>query len=158
MLIEMATYGEDESGFAKEVLANERSITWVHDPLQYPYLREMDGLYLEPEHLDPGFGSLKLIGYGVVEQPVGLSTGKQPLYRRRSWWFHHDDPYPQETAFPTEAVIPRYIRQSKPSPLGKDCGADRIIYIERTHKGGKTLMVLHPDGSRNPLHKDSKIC
>ena len=146
MLIEMVTHGEDDPTFAAEILKNERQIVWVDDHLKYPYLREMNGLYLEPEHFDPGFCSLKLIGYAIVETSL-IQSENSPVYRRRSWWFDEKDPYPEKYAFPLEAVIPRYIRAGQGSPIGKDCGGDEILYIER-NKTQNTLMILHPDGSR----------
>lgn len=148
MLIEMVTLYEDDPTFEEQVLARETKIVWVEDPMGYPYLREMCGMYLEADDFHPGFGKeLQLIGYAIVNEPV-MNLPESKLYRRRSWWIAQDDPYPKESLFPMEAVIPRYIRAGKASPIGRDCGADRIIYRER---GKNITMVLHPDGIRNKL-------
>lgn len=152
MLIEMLTQGEDDPTFAEQVLANEVKIVWVEDPLQYPYLREMCGMYLEAEEFHPGFGDLKLIGYAVVREPV-MSLPESQLYRRRSWWIAENDPYSEEKLFPIEGVIPRFIRMGKATPLGRDCGGDRMIYREHRENGETAVMILHPDGLRTELVK-----
>lgn len=110
-------FGESDPTFAEQILNNEEKIIWIDDRMKYPYLREMEGMYLKRKEFDYGFGKLKLIGYGVAIKPV-IDLPEKKLFRRRSWWIHPDDPFPEDD-FPPEAVMPQFIKTGKFSPIGR---------------------------------------
>ncbi|MFZ5807200.1 MAG: DUF6009 family protein [Verrucomicrobiota bacterium] len=146
----MIFFGAEDSSFQAQVLANEEKIIWLEKPAKYPYVREMEGLYLEKEKFDYGFGVLKLIGYGVVNKPV-VDFPEQKLYRRRSWWIHPDDLFADPQYLPEEAVIPSKIQVGKPSPLGRDCKKGQVLYWEKNKDGERTLILLHANGCKRNI-------
>jgi Family of unknown function (DUF6009) len=105
---------EYESMVCEKTLNNEKSICWLENPSDYPWVREIEADFCQKQEISKSRQSQiqkewKLIGYAELsdDAPSSFTTGNKKYYYRRIFVVRNDDYEAYKNGgYPIEAVDP----------------------------------------------------